>query len=267
MLSNSPDPHRYAIEMAYLGTPFHGWQIQPNAITVQEVLNQGLSLLLGSSVQVVGAGRTDTGVHASHFVAHFDTELAVPDLAQLAFRLNSFVKQAIRIDRIVPVSEAFHSRFSAIQRTYRYIISQQKDPFLEPYAWLLHRNLDVKAMQDASQFLMGERDFSSFARQHSDTKSQVCTVNKAMWEIYDGRLLFTISANRFLRNMVRAIVGTMVDIGLGKLPPDSLLDILRQAKRSAAGQSAPPQGLFLSRIDYPPALFEVHPRPVFPLMI
>lgn len=266
MLSEGAPNQRFAIEMAYDGGPYHGWQIQPNAVTVQEVLEQGLSLILREPITVVGAGRTDTGVHASHFVAHFDAQMDALDTEQLCYKLNSFVKDAIRIDRIVAVSSDFHSRFSAVRRTYHYLTHLDKEPFFNQYSWGLHRNPDVEAMNLAAQFLVGESDFTSFARNHADLHSHICRVDHAAWSLEGRFLFFNISANRFLRNMVRAIVGTLMDIGWGKYPPEHIQEVMNQKDRSSAGQSAPPQGLFLTRIEYPPNLFRIQPKPPFPFL-
>lgn len=257
---------RFAIELSYHGGGFHGWQIQPNAHTVQEAINQGLSTLLNAPVSVVGAGRTDAGVHASHFVAHFDwaEDLADPD--RLTYRLNSFLKDGIRIHRIIGVDSNFHSRFSAIRRTYHYLICLDKNPFMKEFSWMARTVPEIEKMQEAASHLMGTHDFTSFARLHTSTKTNICRIDEAVWKTDANFLVFRISADRFLRNMVRSIVGTLWDIGTGAYPPEGVLDIMHQKDRSAAGQSAPAQGLFLSAVEYPTNLFQSKPEQVFPIL-
>ena len=267
MLSESIDSHRYSLELAYNGHLYHGWQMQPNAKTVQGTMNDALSLLLGKSINLVGAGRTDTGVHASHFVAHFDYVGEGIDTEQLKYKLNSLLGKSIRIDRIELAKPDFHSRFSASQRTYHYLISLDSNPFLNEFSWQIRKSPDLIKMNTAARFLIGEKDFTSFARLHTDTKTNICRVHSANWSSDGTMLIFKITADRFLRNMVRAIVGTLVDIGIGKLETDSIEQIMRQKDRSIAGQSAPPQGLFLSRIDYPEDLMKVAIKPPFPSWI
>ncbi len=264
MLSKESEFRRYFIELVYHGKSYHGWQIQPNAPTVQETLNNAISLILKQSINTVGAGRTDTGVHASHFVAHFDWTGTVLDLADLQYKLNRYLKSDIRIDNIQEVDPETHSRFSAKKRTYHYLISKEKSPFLSDYTWFIHNTPDIKLMNEAADILLKTSDFTSFAKMHADTKTNICELTKASWIEKGSLLVFEISADRFLRNMVRAIVGSLVDVGRRKISIDDFNEIILQRDRSAARQSAPAQGLFLSRIDYPPELFRVNPKISFP---
>lgn len=263
MLSQESTGFRYFIELAFNGKFFHGWQVQPNAITVQEVLNQAFTTLLGESVNLVGAGRTDTGVHASHYVAHMNLSARIIDTDDLVFKANRFLPGSIRIDKIAPVSPDLHARFSAVSRTYNYIISRHKSPFMEDFSWILNRKLDFQVMKNASETISGFTDFTSFARLHSDNKTNECNILSAGWEDYGDYWIFSITADRFLRNMVRAIVGTMVEAGIGKISLDDLKIIIASKDRSAAGQSAPPQGLFLTHIQYPAGTFNTNPASPF----
>jgi tRNA pseudouridine38-40 synthase len=267
MLSDMPLNSRYALEFAYHGSYFHGWQIQPNAKTVQESINEALSLILGKEINVVGAGRTDTGVHASHFIAHFDWHESSLDTDLLAHKLNSFLKNPIRIGRIVNVHPDFHSRFSAVKRTYHYLISLDQNPFLCEFSWFINKSLNLDEMIAASVYLIGKKDFTCFSKLHTDTKTNDCDITSADWSEQSGCLIFRISADRFLRNMVRAIVGTLVEVGLGKRSPHSIPELIAGKDRSEAGQSAPAQGLFLTRIDYPEELLHVNPLTLFPHLI
>lgn len=242
---------RYFIELSYKGTRYHGWQVQPNALTVQEVLETTLSTFLRRKIEVTGAGRTDTGVHASFYVAHFEVDELPFALSDLVEKLNRFLPDDIALHRILPVPGDLHARFSAIRRTYLYYISRKKDPFTldTSYPYLLP--LDVDAMNRAAALLTSEDDFTSFSKLHSDVKTNICKVYEAFWKEEGGMLVFTISADRFLRNMVRAIVGTLMEVGRHKISPDEFREIIARKDRSAAGTSAPPQGLFLAGIEYP----------------
>jgi len=264
MLSNEPVFQRYFIELAYYGKAYHGWQIQPNALTVQESLTKAISTILRKDISIVGAGRTDTGVHASHFVAHFDWMGQALSTSELLNKLNRFLPDSIRIDNIQLVDPRTHSRFSASKRTYHYLISREKSPFLSEYSWFLPYSLDIHLMNEAASLLLETKDFTSFARLHADNKTNICQLSKAVWIEKEGLIVFEISSDRFLRNMVRAIVGSLVEVGKSKISLDDFAGIIQKKDRSAAGQSAPAHGLFLSRIDYPTELYKVHPKKSFP---
>lgn len=243
---------RYFIELAYNGKAFHGWQIQPDAPSVQETLEHALGTLLRAPVSVVGAGRTDTGVHASFYVAHFDWEGALFSPEQIAYKLNRILGKDIAVYRLYPVPPRMHARFSALSRTYKYYIDKTKDPFTCEYAWQAHPLPDIRRMNEACRILFEYKDFTSFAKLHSDTRTNDCTLMEACWEDTGKQLVFTIKANRFLRNMVRAIVGTLVEIGQGKLTPEAMRQIIESKNRCKAGSSVPGHALFLCDITYPP---------------
>ncbi len=242
---------RYFIELSYNGTRYHGWQIQPNAITVQEELNKALSTLLQNEINVVGAGRTDTGVHARFFVAHFEIPQSISDFNKLVFKLNRFLSKDISIHRIYDVPPRFHARFDAVSRTYEYHIHQKKNPFLTDFSYFVTHDLDVEAMNEAAQVLFDYQDFTSFSKLHTDVKTNNCAIQFAKWQQTDKQLIFTISADRFLRNMVRAIVGSLLEVGRHKIDTQQFKAIIESKNRSNAGMSVPPQGLFLTEISYP----------------
>ena len=240
---------RYFIQFAYNGKNYFGYQIQPNQISVQEEMEKALSTILREEVKITGAGRTDTGVHARKIYAHFDTEKEVSD--QLADRLNAFLPADISVQNIFPVKDDFHARFDATYRTYEYLIFQGKDPFSIESAWQMwKKKLDVDAMNEACKILFEYTDFSSFAKVGADNKTNLCTIYKAEWEQNGDHLKFTVSANRFLRNMVRAIVGTMVEVGSGKLKPEDMHKVIQEQNRNSAGTSAPAHGLYLVDVGY-----------------
>ncbi len=240
---------RYFIEFSYNGTHFFGYQIQPKQISVQEVLEKALSTLLREDIKTTGAGRTDTGVHARKIFAHFDTDQ--PISADLVKRLNAFLPPSIAIKRIFQVEEEMHARFSAVYRTYEYHISLEKDPFAEAFSWQMWRQkFDVEKMNEACKILFEYEDFTSFSKLHTDVKTNNCKIYHAQWKQKGSSLVFTISANRFLRNMVRAIVGTLVEVGLGKIKPTDLHDIIQAKYRNKAGASAPAHGLYLVDVGY-----------------
>lgn len=247
---------RYFIEFSYHGKNYFGYQIQPREITVQEELEKALSTILREEIKTTGAGRTDTGVHAKKMFAHFDTE---QDLDKnLPQKLNSFLAPDISVKRIFGVKDGFHARFDAVYRTYEYFISLEKNPFTQDFSWQIrNRNLDIEKMNEACKILFEYDDFTSFAKLHTDNKTNICRIYKAFWEQNGTELKFTISADRFLRNMVRAIVGTMVEIGSGKLKPEDLRKIIEEKNRNSAGISAPANGLFLVDVGYE---FEKEPR-------
>ena len=243
---------RYFIKLSYKGTHYHGWQSQPNAISVQEELEKSFSLILREKIAIIGAGRTDTGVHAKNFIAHFETEKELDkiQLTELIYKLNSYISKDIAIHDIYQVDDKMHARFDAKERTYQYFITTTKNPFATESAWYVHGKLDLDNMNLACEILKEYTDFGSFAKLHSDNKTNICNLMEARWEFKDDLLIFTIKADRFLRNMVRAIVGTMVDIGQGKTSLDDLREIVESKDRNQAGRSVPGHGLFLVKIRY-----------------
>ncbi|MBQ0118349.1 MAG: tRNA pseudouridine(38-40) synthase TruA [Bacteroidales bacterium] len=246
---------RYFIQFSYDGSDYHGSQTQPNAVTVQQVMEQALTTVLRQPIDLVFAGRTDAGVHALQMWAHFDFPLPNSQFSILNSQF-SILPSSIAIRQIVPVDSNAHARFSALDRTYQYHIITRKDPFRHRYAARVAAGIDIERMNLAAQYLLGRQDFASFCRVHTDVKTTFCTINEAHWDIAeDGEAVFTITADRFLRNMVRAIVGTLLDIGYGKRSPEELCNIISQHNRCAASQSAPAQGLFLTHISYPNNIF------------
>ena len=241
---------RYFVWFGYDGAAYHGWQIQPNGNSVQEELQRGLSTLLREEISVTGAGRTDAGVHARVMVAHFDTEKAL-DCRQLAYKLNRLLPQDIAVDRVEQVSDNLHARFSATSRTYHYYIHTRKDPFRRAYSCEMHYDLDFAKMNEAGRILTTYEDFGAFCKSHSDVKTTLCQVTKAEWiQTSDSSWYFEITANRFLRNMVRAVVGTLIDVGRGKLTLDDFRKVIEGKQRSEAGESMPANALFLEEIVY-----------------
>jgi tRNA pseudouridine38-40 synthase len=240
---------RYFITFSYDGTAYHGWQIQPHSISVQEQLQKALSTLLRQTIEVVGAGRTDTGVHARKMVAHFD--FGELDCSQLVYKLNKMLPKDIAVYKVEQVSEDMHARFSAKSRTYHYFLHLSKDPFLRAYSWQMYGDLDFDLMNKAALVLMEYRDFTSFSKVNTDTKTNDCTITEAHWDrVGDNQWRFTISANRFLRNMVRAIVGTLVEVGRGKLTIEQLRQVIEAKDRCRAGDSVPGNALFLVEVLY-----------------
>lgn len=242
---------RYFIRLSYKGTNYHGWQIQPNAITVQEVLNKALSTILNADINVVGCGRTDTGVHASDFYAHFDVENKEFDCEKLAFRLNRFLPHDIAIKKVFAVRDDAHTRFDATSRTYHYFITKEKNPFRLESHWKVPYELDVDKMNQAAAALFDYIDFTSFSKLHTDVKTNNCKVYQAEWKESEDEIIFTVKADRFLRNMVRAIVGTLVEVGRGKLDIDGFRKVIESKNRSKAGTSVPGHALYLAEIGYP----------------
>lgn len=242
---------RYFITLSYDGTRFHGWQVQPNGTSVQGELQRALSLILRQDIQVTGAGRTDTGVHARMMVAHFDTDAPVADCKQLAYKLNRLLPCDIAIERIEPVGDDMHARFSATSRTYYYYLHTTKDPFLRHYSCELHYQLDFRLMNEAAQMLLTYDDFGAFCKSHADVKTTLCHVTKAEWkQTSPTAWRFEITANRFLRNMVRAVVGTLIDVGRGRLTLSDFRKVIEGKKRTEAGESMPGHALFLVDIKY-----------------
>ena len=241
---------RYFVWFSYDGTAYHGWQIQPNGNSVQAELQRALSTLLREEISVTGAGRTDAGVHARQMVAHFDFSEAI-DLEQLAYKLNRILPCDIAVDRVELVDDDMHARFSATSRTYHYYIHTKKDPFSRPYSTELHYELDFDKMNEAGRILMTYDDFGAFCKSHSDVKTTLCRVTKAEWvQTSATSWYFEITANRFLRNMVRAVVGTLIDVGRGRLTLDDFRKVIEGKRRSEAGESMPANALFLENIRY-----------------
>jgi tRNA pseudouridine38-40 synthase len=247
---------RYFIFISYKGTSYHGWQVQPNSITVQKMLDDALSVVLNEQISTIGAGRTDTGVHALVFCAHFDsTDSELVKNKKLIFRLNSFLPKDISVNAIKKVFPDANARYSALSRTYKYYISRVKDPFSDSYSWFLHGDINILKMNEAAAILLNHSDFTSFSKLHSGAKTNICKIYEARWEETDSKIIFTIKADRFLRNMVRSIVGTIVDIGTGKTDITGFNDIIIARDRCRAGKSAPSKGLFLVDIEYPDEIF------------
>ena len=243
---------RYFLELSYNGTRYNGWQIQPDAPTVQEELQKALSVLLSEPIEVVGAGRTDTGVHARYYVAHFDTgRCSKVEQTDFVYHLNCILSKDIAVSGVRRVADDAHARFDAFEREYKYYISLKKNPFCRETAAAFYLPLDIARMNEAAALLLKQDDFTSFAKLHSDTKTNRCKVVYAKWEKEGEFLVFTIRADRFLRNMVRAIVGSLIDVGKGKATVAGFEKIIFLKDRAAAGMPAPAEGLLLSDVKYP----------------
>jgi len=247
---------RYFLFLSFRGTAYNGWQLQPATPTVQGEINRALSTILRETINVTGAGRTDTGVHASFFCCHFDsvTSTLEGDLPFL-HKINCFLPNDISVSKIVKVKPEANARFDALSRTYCYSVLKEKDPFLIQTGWLLSWDLNVEKMNEASEVLLRHTDFTSFSKLHGGNKTNLCKITGAKWQDQGKNLVFTITADRFLRNMVRAITGTMIQIGRGKLTVAEFEDIIIAKNRGLAGQSAPAQGLSLTAIEYPEEIF------------
>lgn len=240
------------MHLAYRGAPFHGWQSQPNAVSVQSTIEQALSTIMRRQIKITGAGRTDTGVSARKMVAHFDVDQPLSDEQKTVVALNSLVGRDIAIYSITRVHDDAHARFDATSRTYRYFATTVKSPFFHTLAWQASPHLDFEAMNRAAAILPTVSDFTSFAKLHSDAKTNICKVTRASWSpIDDNGWMFEITADRFLRNMVRSIVGTLVEVGRGKISESQFLDVINARNRCEAGTSMPPQALYLWDITYP----------------
>lgn len=246
---------RYFLELAYNGTDFHGWQMQDNAPSIQQEITEKLSTILQTETPITGCGRTDAGVHASQFFAHFDTEELPVDKDTLVHKMNTMLPASIAIYGLQQVQNDAHTRFHASKRSYQYFISTRKDPFHADRSYKFNVPLDLNAMNKACALLLGEKDFGCFCKANADNRTDICTVHHASWEQNENMILFNITANRFLRNMVRAIVGTLLDIGQGKTSLQEFELILASKNRSEAGRSVPASGLFLSRVEYPNNIF------------
>jgi tRNA pseudouridine38-40 synthase len=249
--------NRYFIYLSYDGTNYHGWQIQPNAITIQQLLSEALQTLLKADTGLTGCGRTDTGVHARVYTAHFNTEKTLDELKRmnLVYKLNRILPQDIAVKELKLVTGDAHARFSAISRSYEYYICTKKDPFLINRAWLQERPMNFRAMQQASEMLFSYDDYECFSKRNTQVTNYICNLMEAHWEEHSHLWVFTIKANRFLRNMVRAIVGTIVDVGLGKTSLEQFRNILESKNRNKAGYSVPGCGLYFLGADYDEEIF------------
>lgn len=247
--------NRYFLYLGYNGKNFCGWQVQPNGITVQQCIEDALATLLRQPVPIVGAGRTDAGVHARLMVAHFDWNEPIADPAFLVEKLNRLLPKEIAVYRIVPVCQEAHARFDATSRTYNYYITTRKDPFNYDFVYRIPGMLNVEAMNEACRVLFDYIDFTSFSKLHTDVKTNNCCIRQAHWKQEGDIWVFTIQADRFLRNMVRAIVGTLLEVGRGKLTIDGFRQVIEAKDRGRAGTSAPGQALFLVDVTYPDQLF------------
>ena len=251
---------RYFITLSYDGTDYHGWQIQPNGVSVQEVLQKALSTLLRQPIEVTGAGRTDAGVHASMMVAHFDFSAfsngeegkeEVLNCTQITYKLNRLLPPDVAVQEVRPVSSEMHARFSATKRTYHYYIHTHKNPFLRRHSWQVNVPLDFPLMNQAAQILLEYNDFTSFSKTGTDVKTNICTLTEAYWEeLRPGEWRFTISANRFLRNMVRAIVGTLIEVGRHRMTIPQMRHAIEAKNRQCTGESVPGHALYLTDIKY-----------------
>lgn len=246
---------RYFLELAYHGKAYHGWQRQPNAVSVQEVVENAIGILTQTPCELVGAGRTDAGVHAKQLFAHFDSEDELG--GGMVFRLNSLLPQDIAVKGLYRVQNDVHARFDALSRSYEYHIIKKKDPFAFGATYWVKRELDIELMNKASKLLPAHTNFKSFSRSRTDVRTYNCKIEIACWEQTSEKLVFHIKADRFLRNMVRAIVGTLLEVGTGKLQVEEIHKIIERKNRSEAGASVPAHGLYLTKIEYPNKIFIV----------
>lgn len=257
-MNASSSPHRYFIELAFNGSAYHGWQIQKNAVSVQEVLNKALTTLLRQDIATIGCGRTDTGVHATQLYAHFDSNTDIGDLIPTLskrdgdiYRINALLPRDIAVKRIIPVTTDAHARFDATLRSYEYHVHFDKNPFLDGFSWLLRDELLIEQMNQAAKILFQYHDFSCFSKSNTQTVTNNCVISRAEWVKSTNGLIFHISADRFLRNMVRAIVGTLIRVGREEIKPEEMHRIIESKNRSQAGTSVPAYGLYLTEIIYP----------------
>lgn len=243
---------KYFLEIAYNGTAYHGWQIQENAVSVQEKLNGALAILLREDIETIGAGRTDSGVHAKQLYAHFSSkDKILENKDRFIHSLNALMPHDIAAKRLIAVAPDAHARFDASQRSYEYHVHFHKDPFLHQFSWQLKDRPDVDKMNLAAQDLLGKQDFSCFSKSNTQVFTNNCDIKRAEWVWEGDRLIFHITADRFLRNMVRAIVGTLMEIGLGKKPIEHIKEVIKSMDRSKAGTSVPACGLYLTEVAYP----------------
>lgn len=246
---------RYFADIEFDGTAYSGWQIQPHSPSVQQTLEEALALFLRQKVDVTGAGRTDAGVHAAQMIAHFDLE-ECQDCGWIKHKLNGILPPDIAVHSVYPVKADAHARFDAVSRTYKYYVTLDKSAFQRNYSWYLLNEPDFELMNSAAKLLLSTVDFTSFSKLHTDTKTNDCHVTEAGWErLPDGRWVFTITADRFLRNMVRAIVGTLMEVGRHRMTVDEFKSVILRKDRCQAGDSAPAQGLFLYKIEYPDNIY------------
>lgn len=248
---------RYFVAFSYFGKEYHGWQKQPNAITVQEVLEDAFSKLLGVPIALMGAGRTDAGVHAKQMYAHFDFS-KIEHKSDVLFRLNAFLPKDIAVQHIFETTAEAHARFDAVSRTYEYWIVQEKNPFTINHAYYVKYALDIQKMNEAAGVLMTFNDFECFSKSNTDVRTFLCAIEEAKWTENNGILVFTITADRFLRNMVRAIVGTLLEVGLGKMDIATVKGIIKSKDRSKAGASVPAKGLYLTQVLYPEKIVKIN---------
>ncbi|MGY6650336.1 tRNA pseudouridine(38-40) synthase TruA [Wenyingzhuangia sp. IMCC45574] len=244
---------RYFAELSYLGKNYHGWQVQPDAISVQEEVQKALSIILRTPIEVVAAGRTDAGVHASQMFVHFDVDLAL-DPVVYCYKINALLPKDIVFKDLFRVNSQAHARFDASKRSYEYRVLLGKSPFTTDVEWQINHNLDVEAMNKAAKFLLDYTDFQCFSRSKTDVRTYNCDITRAEWVQNGNQLVFHISADRFLRNMVRAVVGTLAEVGKGKMEPEKIIEIIKSKNRSNAGASVPGHGLFLTEIIYPESI-------------
>jgi tRNA pseudouridine38-40 synthase len=247
---------RYFLECSYLGTHFIGWQKQAQGRSVQQTLEEALSTILRQSIEIAGSSRTDAGVHADQQFAHFDYEVVIADTKKLVFRLNNLLPFDLAVNGIYPVAEDAHSRFEATHRRYEYRIIHQKSPFFKTEAYLFRPDLDIATMNEAAKILLHHTDFESFSKVHTGVKTFLCDIVQAEWQQKAGTLVFTVQANRFLRGMVRALVGTLLEVGTGKKTVADFERIILDRNRKSAGPQAPAHGLFLVKVGYPEGLWE-----------
>lgn len=252
---------RFFISISYNGWAFSGWQRQKNGPSIQEHLEHAFSVYLREKIEITGAGRTDSGVNAINYIAHLDSNnmALLTEQHITVYKINAILPPSIVLNQIYRVNESSHARFDALSRTYKYYVHSGKDPFSANFSYFFPYHLNMAAMNQAAELLLGQQDFTSMAKLHSQTKTNICTVTEAIWQPgspvcnpLSPSVLFTITANRFLRNMVRAIVGTLLEVGTGKQEPQWVLSVLEKKERSAAGNSVPPHALFLTSIQYPP---------------
>jgi len=246
---------RYFIQFSYFGKAYHGWQNQPNAITVQEILEHALSVLLREKISVVGAGRTDAGVHAREMYAHFDCG-GIDNKIDFIYRLNAFLPSDIAVLNIFGTMQEAHARFDALERSYEYWICDTKNPFLMDAAHYVRHALDIPLMNRAAELLLGKQDFECFSKSKTGVNNYFCCIKKAEWQRQTHHIVFKITADRFLRNMVRAIVGTLLDVGTGKSTLATVKAIIKSRDRTRAGISVPAKGLYLTAVSYPNTIFE-----------
>ena len=246
---------RYFLIISYCGTKYHGWQRQPNSSSIQETIEDAISLILKQKILLVAAGRTDAGVHAVKMFAHFDAKITKEIEFKLVNLLNSFLDFNISVKKLFKVNKSAHARFDAVSRTYKYKICFHKDPFEHERCLLLKKNINFKQIKKASEILLNHQDFKSFSKTRSDVKNYICNISRADWKLKDDRAIFTITANRFLRNMVRAIVGTLIKVGENKISVEDFNNIISERNRKKAGFSVPACGLYLVNVEYPDNIF------------